>query len=72
MTSICGRLSSERTITGSEWPAPLKQEHPASEFALGGSIRILLLAYECHVKTKFHVAGKSYVPSPMQIVSLLK
>jgi hypothetical protein len=27
----------------------------ASKLAHGGSIRLLLLAYECHVKSKFHV-----------------
>lgn len=31
--------------------------------AHGGSNRLLLLAYECHVKTKFHVDGDAYARS---------
>jgi hypothetical protein len=54
MTLICGQLFSERAIAD-QGGLHIGQEHPASKFAHGGSIRLLLLAYECHVKSKFHV-----------------
>jgi hypothetical protein len=59
MTLICGRFCSERTITD---PGAFEQEQSASEFAHGVSIRLLLLAHECHVKSKFHVVSDCYVP----------
>ena len=54
MILSCGRiLASALSPTG--LVCTFEREHLASEFAHGGSIRLLLLAYECHIKTKLHV-----------------
>jgi len=56
MTLVCGQLFRQRAMADQSG-LHNEQEHSASECALGGSIRLLLLAYECNIKTKFHVAG---------------
>jgi len=67
MTLICGRRFSERAIADQSG-LHVGQEHPASKFAHGGSIRLLLFTDECNIKTEFHVVGDACA----LIVSVIK
>src|ERR1700730_14875490 len=53
-----GTIVSERTRTDPR-ACTFEQQHSACQFAHSGSIRVLLLACECNIKTKFHLVRRT-------------